>query len=140
MKNLKWIVVVAVVAMVTGCCNCRRQKSARIPLTGTEWKLTELYGTTVNSDNYRVIFAADGSISGIGDCNRFAGSYTINVGKLTVADNLVSTRMMCLNQTQEDKFLAMLRAADAYYIDGVRLVLIHSGEVIALLDPAEDKK
>jgi heat shock protein HslJ len=137
MKNLKWIVIIAVVAMVTGCCNCRRQKSARIPFTGTEWKLTQLYGTTINSANYRVTFAADGTVAGIGDCNRFAGTYTINVGALKVADNLVSTRMMCLNQGQEDKFLEMLRTADAYYIDGVRLVLINGGEVIALLDPAD---
>jgi heat shock protein HslJ len=140
MKNLKWIVAVAVIALMVGCCNCRTQKSARIPLTGTEWKLSQLYGATINSDNYRVTFSADGQLAGIGDCNRFTGSYTLNAGALKVADNLVSTRMMCLNQAQEDKFLGMLRAADAYYIDGVRLVLIHNGEVIALLDPYRNEE
>jgi heat shock protein HslJ len=138
MKNLKWIVAVAVVAVVAGCCKCRTQKSARIPLTGTEWKLSQLYGAVVSSENYRVTFSSDGQLAGVGDCNRFTGSYTLIDGALKVDDNLVSTRMMCLNQAQEDKFLAMLRAADAYYIDGVRLVLIHNGEVIALFDPATE--
>jgi heat shock protein HslJ len=140
MKNLKWILLVAVVALVTSCCNCRTQKSARIPLTGIEWKLSQLYGATINSENYRVTFSADGQLAGVGDCNRFTGSYTINVGELKVDDNLVSTRMMCLNQAQEDKFFGMLRAADAYYIDGTRLVLIKNGEVIALLDPVKGTK
>jgi heat shock protein HslJ len=138
MKNLKWIALVAVVAIVTGCCNCRTQKSARIPLAGTEWKLSQLYGVTVESENYRVTFAADGTISGVGDCNRFTGSYTLEDGVLNVADNLVSTRMMCLNQAQEDRFLAMLRAADAYYIDGTRLMLILNGEALAILDPVRE--
>lgn len=138
MKNLKWIVAVAVVALVTGCCNCRRQKSAKIPLTGVEWKLSQLYGTTIDSDNYKVTFGADGSIAGVGDCNRFAGSFTMNVGALKIGDNLVSTRMMCPNQQQEDKFLKMLGQADAYYIDGTRLMLIRGGEVISVLDPADE--
>jgi heat shock protein HslJ len=137
MKTLKWILPVVIAVILTGCCNCRTQKSARIPLAGTEWKLSQLYGTTVNSENYRITFSSDGQVAGIGECNRFTGSYSLNAGVLKVADNLVSTRMMCLNQAQEDKFLEMLRSADAYYIDGVRLMLIHAGEVIALLDPAK---
>lgn len=130
------MLLVALVAMAASCCNCRTQKSARLPLVGTEWKLAQIGGQTVSSENYRVTFAADGTLSGIGDCNRFSGSYSLADGSLTVGDNLVATRMMCLGQAQEDRFLAMLKSADAYAIDGVRLMLITGGEVVAVFDSA----
>ncbi len=55
-------------------------------------------------------------------------------GGLTVAENLVSTRMMCLNQAREDSFLKVLREADTWSIDGNRLLLIRSGDVLAIFD------
>lgn len=136
MKNLKWIFAVAAAGLVVACCPCRKSKSA-MPLTGTEWKLTQMHGKNIESDNYRVLFGADGSLSGVGDCNRFTGSYTMNVGVLKVGDNLASTRMMCPNQQQENDFLKMLTEADAYYIDGTQLMLLRNGEVIAMFVPAE---
>lgn len=136
MKNLKWIFAVAAVALTVSCCPCRKNKS-KVPLTGIEWKLIQLYGTAIDSENYRVTFGADGSVSGVGDCNRFAGTFTMNVGALKVGENLVSTRMMCPHQQQEDSFLKMLAQADAYFIDGTRLMMIRGGEVISMFDPAQ---
>ncbi len=127
--------------VVTGCCACRSSRNT-IPLVGTEWKLAQMGNEPVTSDNYRMTLAEDGRISGIGDCNRFTGSFTQRAGStrtsggLTVAENLVSTRMMCPGQAREDAFLKVLREADSWSIDGDRLMLIRSGDVLAIFDPA----
>ncbi len=39
-----------------------------------------------------------------------------------------------LNQAREDAFLKMLLAIDSYSIDGERLMLIKSGDVLAIFD------
>lgn len=139
MKKLKWIFAVAVVFTAVACCPCRKSKSPSLPLTGIEWKMTQMYGTNIDSDNYRITFGADGSAHGVGDCNRFTGSYTMKDGELKIGESLASTRMMCMNQAQEDKFLKMLGYADAYYVDGEKLMLIKNGEVISMFSPAEAK-
>lgn len=126
---------------VSACCACRKSGNTA-PLVGTEWKLAQLAGETIESDNYRMTLTEDGRLSGIGDCNRFTGSFTLPAdrtrtrtsGGLTVAENLVSTRMMCLNQSREDSFLKVLREADTWSIDGNRLLLIRSGDVLAIFD------
>ncbi len=133
MRTFRFALIVALAFSLAACCACRRSRSA-VPLQGTEWALSQLYGTPVPSDNYRVTLAEDGRISGIGDCNRFTGTYTQDGSSLKIADNLASTRMMCLNQAQEDKFLGMLREIDSYNIDGSHLMLIAHGDVMGIFE------
>ncbi len=139
MKIIKWFAAVSLAFAVIACCPCRKYKSAMIPFHGTEWQLAQLQGEVVDAEGYKVIFAADGSLSGTGDCNGFAGNYTQNVHSIKIADNgLVSTRMACPNQQREDKFFKMLTQIDSYSIDGLRLMLIRSGEVLAIFNPVGD--
>ncbi len=138
MKAIKYSTFLLFAFAFISCCPCRKSKSAHILFHGTEWQLAQLYGETVDSDNYRITFAADGSVSGTGGCNNFAGTFTQNVTQIKIADNLVSTRMHCPDQQREDKFLKMLTLTDAYSIDGLRLMLIRSGEVLAIFDPTGD--
>ncbi len=133
MKIMKWVVSVALTAALASCCGCRKNKSS-ISLNGTQWHLIQLGGENITSDNYLMTLGADGHISGVGDCNRFAGSFTQNLKQLKIANNLVSTRKMCLNQSREDKFLKMLSSIDSYSIDGNRLVLIKNGDVQAIFE------
>ena len=139
MKTLKLIVVAALAFSLASCCACRKSKS-NVPLLGTEWKLSQLNGANISSDKYTVMFHAEGRVSGVGDCNRFAGTFTRGAGSnstsgsLSMGSDLVSTRMMCLNQEQEDKFLGMFRTIDSYNIDGDRLMLIKGGDVLAIFD------
>ena len=132
---MKWIMMTVLALSLASCCGCRKSRSS-VPLNGTEWKLIQLQGENIASDNYRMTLGADGLISGVGDCNRFSGSFKQNLKELSVADNLVSTRMMCLNQAREDKFLAMLRDIDSYSIDGGRLMLIKNGDGQAIFEVA----
>ena len=139
--TIKMMAIMALALFTTACCGCRKNKNT-VPLTGTEWKLSQLNGEGVVSENYRMTLSAEGKITGVGDCNRFNGNFTRRAGssrvngEFSVADNLVSTRMMCLNQAREDAFLKMLREADSYSIDGERLMLIKSGDVLAIFDRA----
>ncbi len=139
MRTLNLIVITALALSLSACCACRKSKSS-VPLLGTEWKLSQLNGANISSDKYTVTFHPEGRVSGVGDCNRFAGTFTRGTGSnstsgsLSMGSDLVSTRMMCLNQEQEDKFLGMFRTIDSYSIDGERLMLIKGGDVLAIFD------
>lgn len=139
MKTMTILATVSLAVIITACCPCRRQTNA-IPLTGTLWSLTQLNGERVDSKNFNMTLAADGKIAGIGDCNRFSGTFSSKAtkggvqGEITVNENLVSTRMMCLNQPLEDSFLRMLREVDSWNIDGERLMLIKNGDVLAIFE------
>lgn len=135
MKTIKWLAVASLAFVFIACCPCRKNKSALVAFNGTEWKLAQLHGEAVESDNYRITFTADGSVNGIGDCNDFAGTFTQNVRQIKIAENLISTRKFCPNQKREDKFLKMLMQVDSYSIDGTRLMLIRNGEVLAIFTP-----
>ena len=139
MKTIRMFALAAIAILVSACCACRRSGNT-VPLVGTEWKLSQLDGEAVVSDNYRMTLSDDGRIAGVGDCNRFTGTFALTSGAgrtnggLTVGENLVSTRKMCPNQGREDAFLKMLSAVDSFSIDGTRLMLIDSGNVIAIFD------
>jgi heat shock protein HslJ len=141
MKTVRLLAVVGLSILITACCGCRRNKSA-IPLTDVEWRTVQLYGEGIAAaDNYRMTLAGDGKISGIGDCNRFTGTFTQKPGSnqtsgtLSVGGDLVSTRRMCPDQARENQFLKMLREVDSWNIDGERLMLIRGGDVLAILEP-----
>jgi heat shock protein HslJ len=141
MKILNFLTVAALAVMVSSCCGCRGGKNT-IPLTNVEWRLTQLNGENITAgESFRVTLSDDGKISGVGDCNRFTGTFTQRAGSsrvsggLTVAENLVSTRMMCPGQERENAFLKMLRTADGYSIDGQRLMLTRGGNVISIFEP-----
>lgn len=123
------------VAALSSCCGCGKKSKSAIALNGTEWHLIQLAGENITSDNYKMTLGADGRIAGIAECNRFSGTFTQNLKELSIADNLVSTRMMCLaNQARENDFMKMLAAIDSYSIDGDRLMLIQSGDVQAIFE------
>ena len=141
MKILKLWAIAALAFTISACCACRSGKNT-IPLTGTEWKLSQLGNEVITSDNFRMTLGEDGKITGIGDCNRYNGAFTQRAGAtrtsggLAVRENLISTRMMCPNQARETAFLKMLREVDSWSIDGNRLMLIKGGNVLAIFDPA----
>ncbi|MDR2890408.1 MAG: META domain-containing protein [Alistipes sp.] len=139
MKTTKFVTAMALVmaALSVGfssCCGCGKSRSA-VALDGAEWHLIQLNGGGVESDNYRVTFGADGRVAGVGECNRFSGTFTRTGNVIEIADNLVSTRMMCLNGAErEAAFLAMLARVDGLSIDGDRLLLISDGDVRAIFE------
>ena len=140
MKNFKWMIPLSVAVLVAACCPCRKGKSLNRSIEGVEWQLKTMNAVSIESDNYRITFADDGKVFGVGDCNRFSGSFTLTDGVLDIADNMAATKMMCPNQQREDRFFQMLAKADAYYIDGSNLMLLHNGEVIAVFEAVAPAK
>lgn len=138
MKTLKWLAALSMVFILAGCCSCRKNKSSRIPLVGTEWKLTQLGGESVVSEMYRMTLSEDGRITGVGDCNRFNGAYTLKDKTLEISQNMAVTRIFCPDQEREDRFFNMMFEIDTYSIDGRKLMLIRDGNVLAIFEPVDE--
>ena len=138
MKNFIWSLVVVTLLAVSACCPCRKQKSTpknQLPLLQTEWSLSHLHARgIVPEGNYWIVFESDSTFHGVGDCNRFFGSYSQTNGRLSIHENIGMTRMACPNGKQEGEFLKMLSEADSYRIDGSTLMLLKEGEVIGVME------
>lgn len=137
-KNLFGLAAIAAVAaMFCGCCACRSyQKQTRRPLVGTEWQLIQLGGRNVRTEGeqFTVRFAADGTFSGLGSCNRLTGPYTTDAERALKIGPLAATLMACPSgEDTERVFAAALEAADHYDVDGPMLLLLADGELRAVL-------
>lgn len=99
-------------------------------LTGTEWLLNDLPGTTVilsSKASFSVL--ENGRATGNGSCNRFAGSVEINGNKIKFGP-VASTRMACGDEAltaQEAQFLKFLSAANRFEMSDPFLLLFAEG-------------
>lgn len=107
------------------------------PLADTQWRLIELGGqavvTTAMQKPLTLAFSPEGRrIAGSAGCNSYLGTFTDNHGRLQLNPGSM-TLMACANlaSTREKKFVAMLRSADGYKIDGDFLLLTHDGRTVA---------
>ena len=97
-----------------------------VALWGTAWRLENLAGAGVLDRVQATLeFPSEGRASGNGSCNRFNGVVTIEGDTITFG-GLATTRKACLEAVmrQEDAYLAALRDAERFEIDGQTL-LIH---------------
>jgi len=143
MKRSFLILLAATLFVVTSCCNCASRSREVKPLTGTEWHLVQIMGRDVDksSDSYNLLFATDGRVSGVGDCNRLMGSYETDENRALKLGQMASTRMMCPDQKSEDEFMQMLGRVTHYEMDGDMMLLLADGELVAIFkaQPAESK-
>lgn len=135
-KGLQIAALVALAALLAGCCACRSyQKRTRRPLEGTEWQLVQLNGKRVQPEAGRFTFTllAEGSrLTGVGACNRLTGTYTATgQGALRIGP-VASTRMACPGMAEESAFIAALESATHYDMDGPMLLLLADGELRAV--------
>lgn len=127
-----------IIMFVSSCCGCRSGKSLSHTLVSDSWKLVELEGTAVNSDDpeaYTITFTTeDGNrLFGKGDCNRYFGSYTESGVRELSFSAMGSTKMFCPNQQREDQFLDMVQSVNSYTIDGDMLMLQKDGQVVGIM-------
>lgn len=122
--------------MIAACCPCRQQKARNAEeIKRIEWRLTQFNGRSFAAENgYTLTFGDEGRISGVGDCNRLVGTYTLDNTGILKINPLASTRMMCPNQLQEDAFMQMLQAVDSWQIDGGLLMFFKQGEMVAAFE------
>ena len=121
MKTARLILAIALAVSVTACCSCRKGKKNAKPLTETTWAMVEWEGQPFKADNnYTLVFSKEkGRFGGRGDCKSI--------------ESVASTRAMCANQAQEDKFIKELDRVDSYRIDGDLLMLMHDGEMLMVM-------
>lgn len=91
-------------------------------IEGRRWRLTELNGQAVESDDLQSgpFLFLDGEESrayGNASCNTFNTSYTVKIGqRIQFDDRIVTTRMACPDMGVEEKFMSTLAVADSYSI------------------------
>jgi heat shock protein HslJ len=109
-------------------------------LENTTWQLTSLTDGKLNPLLAVHLVTAlfnpeDGTISGIGGCNRYFRDYQVDGHKLSIPGPLASTRMMCSNpQMQvETVYLGALERVSHYEIKrGTLIMLDEQGEAILI--------
>lgn len=134
MKKYFLIALAATILIVTGCCNCSSRSKDAKPLVGTQWHLVQIMGRDVDKpdDSYTLLFAADGNVSGTGDCNRITGRYSADEKRALKLSQMASTRMMCPDQKSENEYLQMLERVTHYEMDGDMMLMLSDGELTAI--------
>lgn len=121
--------------MLASCCACRKAGRHDKNLTGTQWQLIELGGkAVVAGEGYKITLdEAENRYSGVGDCNRITGSFSLSLDNQLKFGMGATTRMFCPNQSQEDRFLEMLQQVDHYKIDRDLLLLLRNTDILAIM-------
>ncbi|MBQ6584346.1 MAG: META domain-containing protein [Alistipes sp.] len=144
-KSIKIILAIICTTILVGCCSaCRqRQKNAK-PLKGTEWHLVQMEGRdmTLPRESFNITMAEDGSLAGVGACNRLLGQYTVSENYSISFGQVGTTMMLCPeNGELESRFTQLLGAVTHYDIDGNKLILLQGGAIKAIFEalPASEK-
>ena len=137
-KPLLPVALVAVSLLLAACSTTPPIRSVTPAgagsLVGPTWLVDALSddapasGTTVTAE-----FAADGTVSGSGGCNRYSGRYTVSGATIAFDGALASTMMACETpvMAQEAAYFAALTAARGFTVTADRLSL--SGEDAGVL-------
>ena len=133
------IFIVLTAGVIAACCPCRFSTKNARPLVGTEWHLVQLRGNDVAFDaqSFNIQFAADGTLAGIGACNRFNAPYSVTEKRAINIGTIASTRRLCPNIEAEQSMFRELDDAAFYEIDGPMLLLLKDGEIRAIFKAVE---
>lgn len=99
----------------------------KFALAETKWRLVEVNGKSVKSNNEKDYFinldSKSGKFTGFVGCNSIMGSFVmIDATKLQFS-NVASTKMACPDMKIESKFMKMLEKVENYSIEGTTLFL-----------------
>lgn len=136
MKKLLFAALIAVLGMsMVSCCGCGKGSSKDFVINGKTWALIEMNGTVIdrqndNPDRFTLILGDENKFNGMGDCNRYFGSYTMTDNGELKFSAMGSTRAMCPNQKMEDQYFQMLNQVTKYKVDGEFLILMNDDNQI----------
>jgi heat shock protein HslJ len=97
-------------------------------LQGREWTVARLAGQPVLAEPHITLtFATDGSVSGLGSCNRFNAAYTLTGEGLSISKGM-SSMMACEEPVmkQEQLFLELLERVSRFSIAADGALTLHS--------------
>lgn len=103
-------------------------------LVGTNWLARTIADQTpIQGTSVFATFNQDGRVTGNDGCNNFNGSYTVSGNQLTLDPNMISTKMACqpdINQ-QAAAFVTALLATTRYELAG-NLLMLYQGDVAGI--------
>jgi heat shock protein HslJ len=91
----------------------------------------------VSKSSFITINEMNNSFSGNGGCNKISGVLTVSGGKIKFG-KIISTRMMCDNIEQENKFIKALETTTHYKIIGAELFLYNGTIKLMTLESYRD--
>jgi putative lipoprotein len=133
MKNI------TVIVCLLFCFNfvAKAQEKGNLPLTETEWTLTNLNEKVINKNDEGlasfIVFSADNAFKGFAGCNKFQGNYKIESGKLSL-EKIGATKMECENSNNEEEFIKALYKAVSFKIVKNQLMLKDKSKTIAAFE------
>lgn len=125
----KYISLGIVSLLLFSCSVAKKNASAVNQLQEKYWKLIEIRGQKVTSENYFkephfILKAKENRITGNSGCNSFSGTYELTTETNRIAIyNTAMTRMACIKPTVEEAFIKVLETADNYTVKNDTLQL-----------------
>ncbi|MCI5109762.1 MAG: META domain-containing protein [Marivita sp.] len=120
---------IAALAMISpfllAACNLEKadrpsaEDAASTQLQVEEWVVASIGGEAVIANSRaKLLFGADGQLSGNASCNRLIASYTVDGEGMTITPS-GATMMACEPEAmdQERRLLGLLETVDTYHID-----------------------
>ncbi len=111
MRRTLMIVAAAGLFLAAAPATSATASSARPPLRGTNWVLTDRVslGTPLDGVAVNAVFAAK-HVSGTSGCNGYTSSYTTNGSRMTITNDGVSTLIACERRGRQGGAQVPLRA------------------------------
>lgn len=131
--------LLAIMIFTNSCCSCRQSQKLVKPLAGTDWQLVQLMARDIaaEGDSYSLLFHSDGTMTGVGDCNRLTAKYSTSKTRDLRIDNIGSTRRLCPNHELENAFLEMLTSVTHYEMDANIMILLSNGKLVGMMKAKE---
>ena len=130
---MKRIYPIALALLATVLClSCGTRKSSKeinlAQLDGSSWILTHMDGIEVNEDIVQTatISISRARISGQASCNSYGAEFFAYPDVRVRIGDLMSTLMACNNMMYEHIFLAALREAKAFRMDGGDKLMLYT--------------
>ena len=125
------IALTASYLLLTGCITMNNEPAVRTynpeKLINTTWEwietVTPVRTITANQpERYTLKLLDDGKVQARFDCNRGGGRYTASEGRISF-DQLFSTRMACMPDSQDAVYMKNLNLITTFFIEGETLYL-----------------
>ncbi len=136
MKNSK-ILLLIIACLIVACCPCRKNGSKyRKPMQETNWRMVQFEGRTFDAgERYYIVFHTNGRLEGYAGCNRFSADYTVGENGLLSITSVNSSQQECADRN-DGRFISMFSSIDHLEMDGSLMMLLSSGELVAIFEEA----
>ena len=136
---MKKTIAIAVVSLSIFSCKTAKIQEA---VEGKTWELFAINGVEANMDDFNrglptATFAADKSVSGHSGCNTYRGTYTLDSKGALAVDKVISTKMYCEGDG-ENNFMRAFANADKAVFEDEKLKLFDGSEEVLVFVPKAD--